>query len=100
MKIAAHAAALAIAFNRLLGIKPGFFGSTPRQRAPSAGQQRAVARLAVHRKAQIDRLGDHANKIKLTRQLRRQMNRIATKQCGDLHWNGMTTEQRHALEGL
>ncbi len=71
---------LAASFNALLGIEAGYFGSTPRAKVKGAGVLRAEARLLAHRRAQVERLGDHYGKVTMTRQIRRQMERKAAKQ--------------------
>ena len=70
---------LAASFNALLGIEPGFFGATPRAKIKGAGVLRAEARLLAHRRAGVERLGDHYGKVTMTRQIRRQMERKAEK---------------------
>lgn len=61
---------LAPIFNAMLGIEPGHFGSSPRQREPGAGVKRARAREAAQRAAQKERL-KHAAPPQVTRQQRR-----------------------------
>ncbi len=74
--------ALAPVFNRILGIEPGHFRSAPSGPKAGAGTARRKAREAAYRKQQAERL-KHADNARipavLTRQLRRQQQRLAAK---------------------
>ena len=69
MKKQSIMAALAPAFNMLLGIEPGHFGHT-RKAGPGAGTLRSQAREAEHRKLEAERT-KNAAPAKVTRQQRR-----------------------------
>lgn len=70
---------LAPAFNMLMGITPGFFGSSPRSSEPGAGEKRARDRLTAHRNTQAERLKDAEPPV-VTRQQRRAEQRKQEKQ--------------------
>lgn len=70
---------LATSFNAILGLQPGHFDVSPKSTTKGPGILRAEARLLAHRKAQAERLGRHADRVTMTRQIRRQMERKAAK---------------------
>ena len=76
MAVAVCAAALAGNFNRMMGLKGNEFTGSGRRTEPSAAAVRAQKRLA-------DQRAKHAgvpSEVKMTRQIRRAMERRAAKQ--------------------
>ena len=92
-RMAAALAALAPAFNALLGIGEGFFGYSPRQSEPGAGVQRAAARLAQKRLENAN-IPDIAM---MSRQQRRAAERAGKKRAVSIAKAEAVRQRRHTL---
>ena len=86
------AAILAHNFNRLLDISEGYFGSSPRSPQMGAGEQRAIARLQEHRKAQAERLKD-AKEAPPSRQQKRRAGSPSCRRGGEAAAQGVDARQ-------